>query len=605
MENPPRNSLSKRVGNGYRDKYSGQEQFSFSLGSKNALISADLYLMLQYLTISNLALLESASIEFDEGFTVVTGETGAGKSVFLGALSLLSGSRSDKTVIRSGEEQCEVEAALKFEDPTKINEALKELGLPECEDGVLLLKRSLRATKASRISINGSLATLANLQALGSLWIDFHGPGEPQRLLKNECQLEMIDLFARLHSEAEKYRMAYDDWKRTLSEIERLRNTTKLTQDQIEFLKQQIDRIDALELSPESVEQLEIDFNRVASSQDLIGLSIELGSGLTGDNGVVASLSSLMSAAKEAAEMDTSLGELAGRLEGVILEIQELGAEYEMMGSSLDFEPEFAEQVQSRMTDWQDFRRKYGRDVADVLEAREEMARKIDSQGDIKGALDRLHEKADEREADLKAMAAGLTRKRKKGGEELARKAEAVLLELGFKKGKCGLDLVKQSELKSYGDALPELLFSPNVGEPLKPLNKVASSGELARVMLALKTILANVDSVPILVFDEVDANVGGEIGKMVGQRLKGIGNNHQVVCITHLPQVAALGDNHFVVEKDQSGDRATVCIEKLNAKDDSRVVELARMLGDREAGSALSHAKELLAENAQVSIES
>ncbi len=561
--------------------------------------------MLQYLTISNLALLESASIEFDEGFTVVTGETGAGKSVFLGALSLLSGSRSDKTVIRSGEEQCEVEAALEFEDPTKINEALKELGLPECEDGVLLLKRSLRATKASRISINGSLATLANLQALGSLWIDFHGPGEPQRLLKNECQLEMIDLFARLHSEAEKYRMAYDDWKRTLSEIERLRNTTKLTRDQIEFLKQQIDRIDALELSPESVEQLEIDFNRVASSQDLIGLSIELGSGLTGDNGVVASLSSLMSAAKEAAEMDTSLGELAGRLEGVILEIQELGAEYEMMGSSLDFEPEFAEQVQSRMTDWQDFRRKYGRDVADVLEAREEMARKIDSQGDIKGALDRLHEKADEREADLKAMAAGLTRKRKKGGEELARKAEAVLLELGFKKGKCGLDLVKQSELKSYGDALPELLFSPNVGEPLKPLNKVASSGELARVMLALKTILANVDSVPILVFDEVDANVGGEIGKMVGQRLKGIGNNHQVVCITHLPQVAALGDNHFVVEKDQSGDRATVCIEKLNAKDDSRVVELARMLGDREAGSALSHAKELLAENAQVSIES
>ena len=136
------------------------------------------------------------------------------------------------------------------------------------------------------------------------------------------------------------------------------------------------------------------------------------------------------------------------------------------------------------------------------------------------------------------------------------------------------------------------------------PLNKVASSGELARVMLALKTILANVDSVPVLVFDEVDANVGGEIGKMVGQRLKGIGANHQVVCITHLPQVAALGDNHFVVEKDQSCDRATVCIEKLDAGDDSRIIELARMLGDREAGSALSHAKELLSESAQVSVE-
>ncbi len=561
--------------------------------------------MLQYLTISNLALLERASIEFDEGFTVVTGETGAGKSVFLGALSLLSGARSDKSVIRSGEDQCEVEAAMQFERPNSINSLLVEIGLPECEDGVLLLKRSLRASKASRISINGSLATLANLQALGSLWIDFHGPGEPQRLLKNECQLEMIDLFARLQGEVEQYRNAYDEWRQTLSEIERLRNTTKLSQDQIDFLRQQIDRIDALELSPESVEQLEIDFNRVASSQDLIGLSSELGSGLIGDDGVVASLSPLMGAAKEAAEMDSSLGELADRLEGVILEIQELGAEYEMVGSSLDFEPEFAEQVQSRMTDWQEFRRKYGRNVAEVLEAREEMVSKIESQGDIEGALDRLHEKADKEEAALKTMASGLSRKRKKAGEELARKAEAVLLELGFKKGKCGLNLVKQSSLKSYGDALPELLFSPNVGEPLKPLNKVASSGELARVMLALKTILANVDSVPVLVFDEVDANVGGEIGKMVGQRLKGIGANHQVVCITHLPQVAALGDSHFVVEKDQSGDRATVCIEKLDAGDDSRIVELARMLGDREAGSALSHAKELLSESTQVSVES
>lgn len=184
--------------------------------------------MLQYLTISNLALLERASIEFDEGFTVVTGETGAGKSVFLGALSLLSGARSDKSVIRSGEDECEVEAAMQFERPNSANSLLVEMGLPECEDGVLLLKRSLRASKASRISINGSLATLANLQALGSLWIDFHGPGEPQRLLKNECQLEMIDLFARLQGEVEQYRNAYDEWRRTLSEIERLRNATKL-----------------------------------------------------------------------------------------------------------------------------------------------------------------------------------------------------------------------------------------------------------------------------------------------------------------------------------------------------------------------------------------
>ncbi len=554
--------------------------------------------MLQYLNIANLALLERASIEFDPGFTVVTGETGAGKSVLLGALSLLSGARSDKTIIRGGTDCCEVEAALFFEDSADIDATLRELGLPLCEEGSLLLKRSLHVSKPSRISINGSLATLANLQILGGCWIDFHGPGEPQRLLRGEHQLEMIDLYAKLGDRALVYEDAYRAWKGTLGEIERLRNETQLDADQIEFLSVQIARIDSLELSAESVEQLETDFNRVSSSQELLELSGELSSGLTGDDGAISILNRMTRVANEAAGMDPSLSELASRLESVVLELQELGAEYEMVGASLNFEPEFASEVQERMATWQEARRKYGREASDVLAARDEMARKIDEQGDIEGSLERLHQKADEQERELKAKAADLTGKRKKAGDALARKAESVLLELGFKKGKCGLKMIAQSGLKPYGDALPELQFSPNVGEPLRPLSKVASSGELARVMLALKTILADVDEVPVLVFDEVDANVGGEIGRIVGDRLKGIGGSHQVICITHLPQVASLGDNHFVVEKDQSGERALVSIEKLDSNSDARVVELARMLGDRSAKSALSHARELLAES-------
>lgn len=554
--------------------------------------------MLQYLNIANLALLERASIEFDPGFTVVTGETGAGKSVLLGALSLLSGARSDKTIIRGGTDCCEVEASLHFEDPAEIDAILKELGLPLCEEGALLLKRSLHVSKPSRISINGSLATLANLQVLGGCWIDFHGPGEPQRLLRSEHQLEMIDLYAKLGGEALAYENDYRAWKETLGEIDRLRNEIQLDVDQIEFLKVQIARIDLLELSIESVEQLETDFNRVASSQDLLELSNELSGGLTGDDSAISILNKMTRAANEAAGMDPSLSELASRLESVILEIQELGAEYEMVGGSLNFEPAFAVEVQERMATWQEARRKYGREVGDVLKARNEMARKIEDQGDIEGSLERLNQKADEQEWKLKTKASKLTGKRKKAGEALARKAEAVLLELGFKKGKCGLKMISQTGLKPYGDALPELQFSPNVGEPLRPLSKVASSGELARVMLALKTILADVDEVPVLVFDEVDANVGGEIGRIVGDRLRGIGGSHQVICITHLPQVASLGDNHFVVEKDQSGDRALVSIVKLDANADERVVELARMLGDRSAESALSHARELLAES-------
>lgn len=558
--------------------------------------------MLQYLNISNLALLEKASIEFDSGFTVVTGETGAGKSVFLGALSLLSGSRSDKSIIRSGSECCEVEASLYLEDPTEVDAILKEHGLPLCEEGALLLRRSLHVSKPSKISINGSLATLANLQALGGSWIDFHGPGEPQRLLKSECQLEMIDLYAQLEEEVAVYQSAFEAWRETLREIEQLRNSTQLSADQIDFLKEQISRIDTLELSKESVAQLETDFNRVSSSQDLLELSGELAAGLTGDEGALSIMGQLKRAATQASDMDPSLGELASRLENVILEIQELGAEYEMVGASLNFEPDFAQDVQSRMVEWQELRRKYGREVSEILEAREEMAQKIGSQGDIEGSLKKLHEMADKQETALKKQAIQLTRKRKKAGEGLAKKAEAVLLELGFKKGKCGLQMVPQSDLKRFGDALPELQFSPNVGEPLRPLNKVASSGELARVMLALKTLLADVDEIPVLVFDEVDANVGGEIGRIVGKRLKGIGKSHQVICITHLPQVASLGDTHFTVEKDQSGDRARVSIEKLDTDDESRVIELARMLGDRLAESARSHARDLLAESVESS---
>lgn len=546
--------------------------------------------------IANLALLESASIEFESGFTVVTGETGAGKSVFLGALGLLSGSRAEKSAIRSGCEQCEVEAALWFEDCAAVDGLLEEMGLPACEEGMLVLKRTLHQSKPSRIWINGSLATLGNLQALGERWVDFHGPGEPQRLLKSECQLDLIDLYGGLGAEAEAYAGRYRAWRDALGEIERLQGASQLAPDQVDFMRTQLRRIEALDLSAESVEQLEQDFARVSSAQDLLELAGTLANGLGGDEGALNALTGLTRAADEAAELDPSLGELAERLNSLIIETRELGSEYERVGASLHFEPEFAAEVMQKMTDWQDLRRKYGRDVAAVLKARDEMAQRLESQGDIQGTLERLHREADKMEAELKGLAARLSAKRQKAGEALAKKAEAMLLDLGFKKGRCGLRMAPQSGLKAYGDSLPDLQFSPNVGEPMKPLSQVASSGELARVMLALKTILADVDSVPVLVFDEVDANVGGEIGRIVGEKLRGIGSKHQVICITHLPQVAALGKQHYVVEKDQSGERAAVRIARLETAGEDRVSELARMLGDRKAGSALLHARELLA---------
>jgi DNA repair protein RecN (Recombination protein N) len=238
--------------------------------------------MLQSLRIRNLALLEEVALDFEAGFTAVTGETGAGKSILLGALSLLAGERADKTIIRQGAPACEAEAALFFTDSRKIDAVLATLDLPPCEDGVLILKRSLPRDKAPKITVNGSLATLSALQQLGEHWVDFHGPSEPRRLLKESCQLELLDLFGRAGAALADYQAAYRAWRDLVAERERIAHETKLAPDQIAFLENQLTRIDALDLTAEAIEALERDFARMSRAQELIELAQSLEAGLTG-----------------------------------------------------------------------------------------------------------------------------------------------------------------------------------------------------------------------------------------------------------------------------------------------------------------------------------
>ncbi len=552
--------------------------------------------MLQFLRIRNLALLESIELEFEPGFTAVTGETGAGKSILLGALGLLSGARADRTVIRQGSETCEVEAGLHFADPRRINHALEQLGLPACEDGLLLLKRTLPRERAPRIQVNGSMATLANLQALGDLWIDFHGPGEPRRLLRTECQIELLDLFGQLARQSAAYRSEYDTWRGTLGDIDRLSRETQLDENQLDFLRDQIKRIDEADLDPEAVETLERDYIRLNRAQELATLTEQLSLGLTGDDGsVLRLLGPLVRTARQLASIDPSSQPLVSRLESLAVEAEDLGREFASLGSALDFDPEAANSIHERMTALLELRRKYGVEAAAIRRARDEMARRIDDQGDIGGTLTRLRAEAAEREKRCRELAKELRLAREMAGKSFTQRAAKVLAQLGFKKAELRVAFNSENELRPYGDARPEMLFAPNVGEAPMPLARIASSGELARVMLALKTVLAEVDDIPVLVFDEVDANVGGEIGRVVGEKMAAIARRHQVFCVTHLPQVAALGSQHLVVEKDQRGDRAVVHIRAIHGDRKGRIGELARMLGDRAAKSALAHAEELL----------
>lgn len=552
--------------------------------------------MLQTLRIRNLALLEEVSLEFETGFTVVTGETGAGKSILLGALALLAGERADKTVIRQGAPACEVEAALHFADATRIDALLAELDLPACEDGVLLLKRSLPREKAPRISINGSLATLAALQRLGEAWIDFHGPSEPRRLLKESCQLELLDLFSRGQKEASAYAGTYRAWREAVAERERLTREARLTPDQISFLEGQLAKLDALELTDDAIAALERDYSRMNRAQELTQLCGALETGLAGEDGVTSRLGALLREAHQLEQLDPASRPLAERLHSAGVELNDLAEELRALAGQFQFDPEQAEQLAQNMSAWLDAKRRHGADVAAVAAAREELRHRLESQGDLEGSLARLDEKIAATHREAVAAARALRAIREKGARELAKVAAKSIARLGFKKAEFQVRVVPLPELAPQGDCGVEFLFSPNVGEAPLPLARIASSGELARVMLALKTVLADLDGVPVLVFDEVDANVGGEIGRVVGEQMAEIARGHQVLCVTHLPQVAGLGDGHLLVEKDQSGERAVVSIKPIHTRRADRVGELARMLGDRNAKSARQHAEELLA---------
>ena len=552
--------------------------------------------MLQSLRIKNLALLEEVALDFEAGFTVVTGETGAGKSILLGALSLLAGERADKTLIRQGAPACEVEASLYFEKPKVINALLAELDLPPCADGILILKRSLPREKAPKVTVNGGLATLAALQRLGEAWIDFHGPSEPRRLLKESCQLDLLDLYGRAGDALAAYEVKYRVWRDLLAERERIARETKLSPDQIKFLENQLARLDALDLTDDAIEALERDFQRLSKAQELTTLASTLANGLTGEDGATGRVAGLVREARQLENLDPASKVLADRLSAASIELADLGAEFETLCGSFNFDPEQAEQLQANMNTWLEVKRKHGGDLRAVIEARDDMRRRLEIQGDLEGTLIRIEKQIADAERAARKEATVLRGLREKASRELAKIAAASIAQLGFKKADFQIRIVPLDQPGPTGDCGVEFLFSPNVGEPALPLNRVASSGELARVMLALKTVLADLDDVPVLVFDEVDANVGGEIGRVVGEKMAGISKGHQVLCITHLPQVAAQGDSHLVVEKDQSKDRAVVTIAPIQANRKARVSELARMLGDRTAKSALAHAEELLA---------
>ncbi|MDA0345917.1 MAG: DNA repair protein RecN [Verrucomicrobia bacterium] len=552
--------------------------------------------MIQYLHIQNLALMTETSLDLEAGFTVVTGETGAGKSILLGALSMLAGNRVDKTVIRQGESACEVEAALVFPSSDKINTFLEDNGLPPCEENVLLLRRSISRTKMGKVFINGKLCTLSLLSKLGTFWIDFHGPGEPQKLFDWQNQLELLDSYAGSVMEVAVYQELFSEWKSLLRQKEEIQNQSQLSEDELAYYQSQMEQIDAVDIISEAaIEALESDYNVASQTADLAQHLLQVEEGLSGDDGVISKLGRLVLTSRQISEIDKRTAELTVRLNQAVVELDDINSEFFQIRRKTDFDEVEIAAFQRRMEKWLDVKRKFGPSVKQVIENRERLSLRIEMQADIEGTLGKLDNLIKRKEAELLEAGTNLRAKREKAATNLAKETASLLDSLGFKKARFDVIVYAENAFREHGNSRCEYVFSANPGQEPLPLNKIASSGEIARVMLGLKTILAKLDDTPVLVFDEVDANVGGEIGTVVGDRLAALSDEHQVFCVTHLPQVAAKGKQHFLVDKIQTDDDTKVSIEPIHENEAARLDELARMLGSRRSKVAQTHARELL----------
>ena len=556
--------------------------------------------MLVSLRIRNLALIEDLTWELGPGFNTLTGETGAGKSILIDALSLLLGERADKTLIRTGADSCSVEAELELADKARlkqINAVLEEIGAEPCEDRTLLLKRSLSATGANRQFINGSAVPLQGLKSVGDLLVDVHGPHDHQSLLATEKQAELLDAYGKL----EPLRAACAAAHGALREIEQERATLEMSESEREqrlsLLQHQVQEITSARLKPDEDVTVENDYRAASHAQHILEQAGIITSLLNdSENAALTQLAQVERALTAWQRMDDSIGDAEVLNRQAITQLQELLGTVQSRAERVDLDPAQLRQLEDRLNLVQSLKRKYGGTVEAVLAFGEKAAAQLATLEGRAEFLATLTQREKVARGALEKTAAEVTKSRRKIAGPLGEKISQELRTLGFSKAVFQVELSATTPGPCGGDHV-EFIFTPNPGEAARPLRAIASSGEMARVMLAVKTTLAEVDEIPILIFDEVDANVGGETAGQVGKKLRGLGRLHQVLCITHLPQVAAQGQSHFAVEKRMKQNRTLTELTRLEGA--ARQRELARMLGG-QTEAALALAKSLLAEAAK-----
>jgi len=560
--------------------------------------------MLTMLRIKNLALVADLTIELQPGLNVITGETGAGKSILIGGLNLVLGERADRTLIRGGADSCSVEAVFDVRTlRSPLSRWLDENGLEPCEEGQLVLKRTFTATGTNRQFINGSPTTLQTLGTLGEWLVDIHGPHDHQSLLHPSRQLAILDAFAQLTAASAAFGELVRRRTALFAQKAELIVDEKTYAQQLDLLRFQVQEISGARLVPGEEKELEEDFRRATNAARLIELAQAALGAIDGDEGgLLNQAGALGRTLHELQRLDASPAAtaFAERHDAMQTALQDLQTQLSRYADRVEVDPARLQELADRLNVLQTLKRKYGSSLTDVIACGEEARLKLQSLESRDAELERIKTELTQIERKLVQAGRELSAQRRKSIPTLTKAVIKQLSALGFKQSQFDVQLKSATELPS-GDGpisgtgldLVEFQFAPNPGEPMRALRAIASSGEMARVMLAIKTVLAVEDEIPVLVFDEVDANVGGETAHAVGEKMRQIGQHRQVLCITHLAPVAAHADAHYEVSKQVRDGRTTTAIAALDPS--GRVTELARMLGGQSA-AARKHAEELLA---------
>ncbi|MEJ5189204.1 MAG: DNA repair protein RecN [Breznakiellaceae bacterium] len=558
--------------------------------------------MLEELIIQDYALIETLHITFEGGLNILTGETGAGKSIIVGALGFILGAKVDTDIIRTGREEVRVSAILSVDSHNM--EALNWLtdhGI-EPEEGKIILRRSLKQNGRGSMFIQNVPVTRNDLADFTSLLFDIHGQHEHQLLLKRESHRRYLDRFAGIEEEVLQFNRVFTTLSEKRKLLENSRSSERDRQARMEMLTYAIEEIEKARLRIGESEELEQESRRMGAHEKLASY-IETACELLfeGDASCLAALRRVRSSLEGALSIDSTLAALAEGVNSTYYDLEDWADQLRTYRNNLTFDPRRLEEIEERLALLYRLKKKYGATEEEILGYKQKAEEELDHLAHFEENRAALEAEIASLEREVIQRARSITQKREKAAEELSVKITAILASLGMSRSRFAVSVLPKTQGSDsllcgpYGAEDIEFFISPNPGEPLKELSRIASGGELSRVMLAIKTILAHSDTVETLVFDEIDTGIGGEVALAVGEHLAQLGRIKQIFCITHLASIAVRADNHLKVEKSVVGDRTVTTVRPLS--DRERKEEIARMLsGDASAGVALAHAEELLA---------